>query len=67
MMRDVSMLEPSGEGNSDRSRTVIVVWAYLERLANDKAVDNPNTPDPRINIEDGGEDISVSTFIVFRL
>lgn len=48
------MLDPSDEGKGERSRMVMVVWAYWDRRVRDKALDKPKTPEPTIRIEDGG-------------
>ena len=53
MIREVSMLDPSGEGKGDRSRTVMAVSEYWGLRERDRAVDKPKTPDPIIKIVEG--------------
>ncbi len=53
-MREVSIEEPSGEGNGDRSRRVMRVCLKSGRWVRERAVERPKTPWPRMRIEDGG-------------
>ena len=39
MMRELSMLLLSGAGKAQRSRTVICVWAYRDRVVRASAVE----------------------------
>ena len=47
------MLDPSGEGKGERSRTVILVLEYSGRWVSAYAVARPKTPDPMMRIEEG--------------
>jgi hypothetical protein len=54
-MREVSIEEPSGEGKGERSRRVMRVFLKEGRVARDRAVERPKTPEPIMRIEDGKE------------
>ncbi len=51
------MLEPSGEGKGERSRTVILVEEKGGRVARERAVERPKTPEPIMRIDEGVEAI----------
>lgn len=48
------MEDPSGEGKGERSRRVMVVFLKEGRRDNERAVERPKTPWPRMRIEAGG-------------
>jgi len=47
-LREVSTLDPSGEGNGERSKTIIFVSENVGRCARAYAVLRPKTPEPTI-------------------
>ena len=53
LLRELSMLDPSGEGKGDLSKTVILVLEYSGLWVSAYAVARPKTPDPTIRIEEG--------------
>ena len=55
LLRELSILEPSGEGNEERSKTVILVLVYCGLWVSAYAADSPKTPDPTIKTEEGTE------------
>ena len=53
-MREVSIEEPSGEGNGERSRSVIVEEVKKGRREREWAVERPKTPEPIMRMDGGG-------------
>jgi hypothetical protein len=54
-MRETSILEPSGEGKGERSRTVIFEAEKDARRVRESAVLRPKTPEPIMRIDPGAE------------
>lgn len=54
IIREVSIELPSGEGKELLSTRVILVPENEGRVARERAVERPNTPDPTMRIDVGG-------------